>query len=106
MWALNGITDLPRDTLVRVKRGQTVIINMVNDNRWPHAMHLHGHHFKVLQEGEGADSLKGAWRDTTLIQGGESQKLVFPADNPGKWLLHCHMVEHTAGGMITWLEVT
>ncbi|MDH3949114.1 MAG: multicopper oxidase family protein [Gammaproteobacteria bacterium] len=102
MWAMNGVTDLPKKPLLRIKRGQTVIIDMINDNRWDHAMHLHGHHFKIMQK---ENSVGDAWRDTTLIQGGESQKLVFVADNPGKWLLHCHMVEHTAAGMITWLEV-
>ncbi|WP_338018609.1 multicopper oxidase domain-containing protein [Oricola indica] len=27
------------------------------------------------------------------------------ADNPGKWLYHCHMLEHAAAGMNTWFEV-
>ncbi|MDH3194981.1 MAG: multicopper oxidase domain-containing protein [Hyphomicrobiales bacterium] len=27
------------------------------------------------------------------------------ADNPGKWLIHCHMVEHMAAGMLTCFEV-
>jgi len=26
-------------------------------------------------------------------------------DNPGKWLLHCHMLSHQASGMKTWVEV-
>lgn len=27
------------------------------------------------------------------------------AGAPGKWLFHCHMLEHQAGGMVTWIEV-
>jgi FtsP/CotA-like multicopper oxidase with cupredoxin domain len=28
------------------------------------------------------------------------------ADNPGKWLFHCHMLEHAAAGMNTWFQVS
>ena len=65
----------------------------------PHAMHLHGHHF--------VDPARpGVWRDTALFDRGEQGSMQFVADNPGKWLLHCHMVEHMSGGMMTWFEVT
>ena len=33
------------------------------------------------------------------MQAGEKAKLIFLADNPGKWLFHCHMLEHAASGM-------
>jgi FtsP/CotA-like multicopper oxidase with cupredoxin domain len=36
---------------------------------------------------------------------GETVQIAFVADNPGDWLLHCHMLEHSAGGMMTWLRV-
>ena len=44
-------------------------------------------------------------RDTLLVQPGETVEVAFVADNPGNWLLHCHMVEHAAAGMMTWLRV-
>jgi FtsP/CotA-like multicopper oxidase with cupredoxin domain len=104
VWAFNqtvGMTDTP---LVSARRGQTVVIEMRNQNRWPHAMHLHGHHFRVIErEGNAVDD--DTWRDTELVQSGESVSIAFVADNPGKWLLHCHMLEHQVGGMTTWLEV-
>ncbi|VAX07178.1 Multicopper oxidase, partial [hydrothermal vent metagenome] len=31
--------------------------------------------------------------------------IAFVADNPGKWLFHCHMLEHAAAGMSSWFEV-
>ena len=73
---------------------------MVNDTAWPHAMHLHGHHFRVLGEGG-----PGPLRDTHLMGRGETAEIAFVADNPGDWLLHCHMLEHSAGGMMAWLRV-
>ena len=45
------------------------------------------------------------WRDTELVDAGERVRIAFVANNPGKWVFHCHMLEHQAAGMITWLEV-
>ena len=44
-------------------------------------------------------------RDTYLMQPGENADLIFIANNPGKWLFHCHMLEHHASGMIGYLSV-
>ena len=65
-------------------------------------MHIHGHHFINIDEGEGFDVV---WRDTFLLNPNDKKRLGFVADNPGKWLIHCHMIEHQAGGMVTWFEV-
>jgi FtsP/CotA-like multicopper oxidase with cupredoxin domain len=99
IWAINGIAGLPEKPLFSVRRGTAVSLNIDNDNSWPHAMHLHGHHFIY-------DKTPDYWRDTALFERGEKGSLRFIADNPGKWLVHCHMVEHMAGGMVTWFEVT
>ena len=98
IWAFNGIAGLPDSPLFRVKRGTAISLDMENDNRWPHAIHVHGHHFKE-------NSNLDIWRDTTLIKRQQKTSLKFIADNPGKWLIHCHMIEHQAGGMVTWFEV-
>lgn len=100
-WALNGIAGRPAAPLLTASVGETVRLAMVNDTAWPHAMHLHGHHVRRL----GADGTPGPLRDTLLVARGETAEVAFVADNPGKWLLHCHMLEHAAAGMTTWLEV-
>ena len=103
VWAFNGFAaELPQDPLVVASRGETVRIAMVNDTAWPHAMHLHGHHFRRL----GSDGRLGPLRDTVLIDRSDTAEIAFVADNPGNWLLHCHMLEHAASGMRTWLKVT
>ncbi len=99
VWAMNGVAGLPEAPLFRVTRGTAVSLELDNDTRWPHAMHVHGHHFVRA-------SAPGIWRDTVLIDPGERDALRFVADNPGRWLIHCHMAEHMAGGMLTWFEVT
>jgi len=99
VWAINGVVDMSDQPLFRVRRGTAISLDVKNDNNWPHAMHLHGHHFVHDKNPE-------FWRDTALFNRGEQGTMKFIADNPGKWLLHCHMVEHMAGGMVTWFEVT
>ena len=101
VWAFNGTAGMPDAPLATLDRGETARIRMINDTAWPHAMHLHGHHFRRL----GPDGRPGPLRDTTLVERGETAELAFVADNPGDWLLHCHMLEHAAAGMMTWLRV-
>ena len=102
IWAFNGMADMPSEPLMATDRGETVRIAMNNDTAWPHAMHLHGHHFRQV----GSDGSLGPLRDTLLMDRGETAEIAFVADNPGRWLLHCHMLEHAAGGMMTWISVS
>ena len=36
----------------------------------------------------------------------ETVRIAFVADNPGDWLVHCHMLEHSVAGMMSWFRVT
>lgn len=101
VWAFNGLAEMPKAPLVEAERGETVRIAIRNDTAWPHAMHLHGHHFRRIRPGKEP----GPLRDTLLMRRNEVAEIAFVADNPGDWLLHCHMLEHSAGGMMTWLRV-
>ncbi|MEQ8334344.1 multicopper oxidase family protein [Nisaea sp.] len=100
-WAFNGQAEMTDTPLLSARTGETIRIRMDNRTRWPHAMHLHGHHFRQVLDEE----RMGPLRDTLLMQSGETTEIAFVADNPGNWLLHCHMVEHSAAGMMTWLRV-
>ncbi|MCV3273470.1 multicopper oxidase family protein [Roseobacter sinensis] len=101
VWAMGGMADMAATPLIEADRGETIRIAITNDTAWPHAMHLHGHHFRQISS-EGA---AGPLRDTLLMVRGETAEIAFVAENPGDWLLHCHMLEHSAGGMMTWLRV-
>ena len=82
-----------------------MIIKSDNQTGWIHGMHVHGHHFQIVKR-KGALQQNADWRDTFIIDRDEKVEIAFVADNPGKWLLHCHMLEHAAAGMQTWFEVT
>jgi FtsP/CotA-like multicopper oxidase with cupredoxin domain len=62
-------------------------------------MHLHGHHMRVLSR-DGVP-VRGSpwWVDTLNVQDGEEYEVAFRADNPGVWMLHCHILDHAAAGL-------
>ena len=90
LWAFNKEIGNYEKLLTNVKKNDVVILNVWNDTRWPHSMHLHGHHFFVNSI-EFTNYNNYILRDTYLIQPNEKSKLIFLADNPGKWLFHCHI---------------
>lgn len=102
IWALSGHTGTDQAPILRVKRGQSARLRLANETRFAHGIHLHGHHFFELK----ADGGLGDLRDTSLVMANESRDIACVFDNPGKWLLHCHMLGHQAAGMKTWVEVT
>lgn len=104
IWALAGLSSSGHEgpPLFRVKQGQTVVLTLPNRTAFPHAMHVHGHHFRVLD----GDGWKPYWLDTVFVNSDRTEQIAFVADNPGKWMIHCHMLEHQETGMATWFEVT
>ncbi len=101
IWAFNNISDLPTDPFGSFQIGETARITFVNDTSFPHGIHLHGHHFYEVDQ----DGNLGDLRDTTLVNPTESRDIICVFDNPGRWLLHCHMLSHAVGGMRTWVNV-
>jgi FtsP/CotA-like multicopper oxidase with cupredoxin domain len=105
LWAING--TVPEDLyaappLLTFARGETQVVTLENRTRWRHPIHLHGHSFHVLGEA----GLDGApIRDSVLLQPDEAARIAFVADNPGRWMLHCHVLEHQASGMMGVVEV-
>lgn len=101
IWAFNNTSDLQPEPFGSFERGETARITLVNDTSFPHGIHLHGHHFYEVA----ADGTLGDLRDTTLVDAGESRDVICVFDNPGRWMLHCHMLSHSVGGMRTWVNV-
>ena len=97
-WLMDGRTWADHKPLV-VTKGQRVEMEVSNRSAMAHPMHLHGHHFQVTAL-NGAP-LSGAVRDTVLVPANGSARVAFDADNPGRWLFHCHNLYHIAVGMMT-----
>jgi FtsP/CotA-like multicopper oxidase with cupredoxin domain len=90
--------------LFSVKRGRTVMLGIVNRTNVAHAMHLHGHHFRLLDSLD--DGWKPFWLDTLPIPASQIGRIAFVADNPGKWLIRCHRMDEQETSMAQWFAVT
>ncbi|WP_429811697.1 multicopper oxidase family protein [Ensifer sp. B1-9] len=97
-WRIEGGDDLG------VRQGERIEIVMRNMSMMSHPMHLHGHHFQVV--GIGEKTLGGAVRDTVLVPPMGSVNVIFDANNPGRWPLHCHNLYHMASGMMSFVAYT
>ena len=86
--------------LFALELGRSYEMEIVNDTAWPHPIHLHGHVFRVL-----AGPAEGEWRDTLLVEPGRRATVAFVADNPGDWMLHCHILDHQESGMAAFVRV-
>ncbi|KAK8012590.1 hypothetical protein PG991_009965 [Apiospora marii] len=82
----------------------------------PHPMHLHGSDFVVLGQGNttwNETTSPEQWfrydnpprRDTALLPAGGFLAMAFRPDNPGAWLLHCHIAWHASSGLALQLLV-
>ncbi len=78
---------------------------MMNGEMW-HPIHLHGHRMRLLNAAGGVTS--PPIKDTILIRpvgaGASTQTVQFLADNPGRWVIHCHDVMHMSLGMMTLFQ--
>jgi FtsP/CotA-like multicopper oxidase with cupredoxin domain len=101
-WPQNGHEHLP-PPLMSFSRGTPVRLQFNNTTPHMHPMHLHGHTFKVLS----ASKMKRPvhWADTVLVLPEERVEIAFVADNPGNWMIHCHIIEHQDTGMMGWFRV-
>nr|WP_281722575.1 multicopper oxidase family protein [Nitrosomonas nitrosa] len=105
-WAINGVVAQGHvhDPLVTLDRGKSYVLDMINDTAWHHPIHLHGHSFRVIAR-DGKPTLHREWQDTVLMKPRERVEIALVADNPGNWMIHCHILEHQAAGMMGVIRV-
>ncbi len=101
-WLINGEQhhhDAP------VKVGELQVWELVNETGMDHPFHLHGFFFQVIAI-DGAPVVPTSWADTVNIAAKGRVTIAFrPDDRPGKWMYHCHILEHHAAGMMGHFEV-
>ncbi len=96
---LNGKAG-PAATPLVVRQGDRVRIRFINLGMDHHPMHLHGHTFYVTGT-EGGRIPETAWwpGNTVLVGVAQARAIEFVADNPGDWMLHCHLPHHMMNQM-------
>jgi plastocyanin len=88
-----------------LKAGERVRVRLINVGSLPHAMHTHGHIFKIVATDGNPVPPAAQWRkDTILVGPGERYDLEITAYNPGVWMFHCHMPNHGENGMMTTIN--
>ncbi|KAH9491785.1 hypothetical protein Btru_029498 [Bulinus truncatus] len=103
---------------------ELVILDEGKPSHAYHPIHLHGHRFRVLAMDRLGDSTSLAAvkeldrqgkinrttsgapvKDTVIVPDGGYTVIRFRADNPGIWLLHCHVEFHAETGMALLFQV-
>ena len=73
-----------------------------------HPMHVHGVHFQVVSRVGGRNTIlpqERAWKDTVLVAPKEKVQVIMKFQQPGKFVVHCHNLEHEDDGMMLNFEV-
>jgi FtsP/CotA-like multicopper oxidase with cupredoxin domain len=107
-WTVNGKV-MPDDghahePILELALGRSYVLELVNDTQWHHPIHLHGHVFRVITR-DGKPTRRREWLDTVLIDPRSRAEIALVADNPGNWMIHCHILEHQASGMMAVIRV-
>jgi len=82
-----------------------------------HPIHLHGEYFQIISRAVDEDHMDdyatmrdgfidGGWKDTVLVTSGERVRIVKPFhDFKGRFMFHCHNLEHADMGMMREFSV-
>ncbi|TFK71721.1 laccase lcc5 [Pluteus cervinus] len=96
---------LPSGSVYVLPRNKVVELTIPGlDIGGPHPFHLHGHNFQVIRT---ADSSTPNWKNpvirdvvsTGTATGGSNVTIRFNTNNPGPWILHCHIDWHLELGL-------
>ena len=106
LWSVNGVsmTGHHHEPFLTLDRDEPYVLAMRNSTLFHHPIHFHGHAFRILSR-NGRPSRRREWQDTVLMAPNESIEIGFVADNPGAWMIHCHIQEHQAGGMMGVIRI-
>jgi FtsP/CotA-like multicopper oxidase with cupredoxin domain len=81
------------------------IWNIKNEGEMDHPFHLHGMFFKVLDvNGEPPDHQ--GWKDTVNLKHPATMRIAIRYGGVGRWMYHCHILEHAENGMMAELVLS
>ena len=102
---INGkMLDMSRVDIT-ARLGATEIWQVENLVGMDHPFHLHGFQFQVIER-NGVPERVRRWKDTVNVPKHETVRFVVRYDDhPGKWMFHCHILDHEDHGMMGVLEI-
>jgi bilirubin oxidase len=97
---INGRTMDMNRVDERARLGATEIWTVENLVGMDHPFHLHGFQFQVLDR-NGVPEPFPSWKDTVNVPRHEAVRFIVRFDDfPGKWMFHCHILDHQDHGMM------
>lgn len=91
---------------IHARLNTTEIWEVQNVVGMDHPFHIHGGQFQVLDR-DGVPEPFTSWKDLVNVPKHSSVRIVIHfADYPGKWMYHCHILNHEDEGMMGILELT
>lgn len=102
---INGkLMDMDRID-VSARLGATEIWTIENLVGMDHPFHLHGFQFQLLDR-DGVPEKYRSWKDTVNVPKHSTARFIVRFENhPGKWMFHCHILDHEDNGMMGVLEI-
>ena len=107
-WQINGLGYDPNRIDARPRLGSTEVWTFVNNSNRVHPMHLHGFLFRMMERSSGPVALadKLGWKDTVGVLPNETVSvLAWFAPYSGKYVFHCHSLEHADKAMMLQMEI-
>jgi manganese oxidase len=108
-FTLNG-ESFPATHTLTTYPGDKALIHLINLGSMEHPMHLHGMHFQeIAQDGDALPAPISM--DTISTEPGTTYDIQLKPNNLGKWLFHCHIVDHVVDangqmtGLVTFIDV-
>ncbi len=87
----------------RAKAGRTVVLSLINRAKVTVVIHVHGHHFRLLDRLD--DGWKPFWADTIAIDAGQTLRVAFAAEYAGHWLIEAAETNWSAPKLLRWFSV-
>jgi len=103
-WKINGQVH-PVKPLFTFKTGDVVLFTLQNMNNPNHPFHLHGQFFEIISRNGLPVTDEPGLRDTVLVSIQERVVIKAYLDNPGRWMFHCHNLEHAHYGMMAHIKI-
>ena len=93
-WTINGLPFDPGHDFARPQLGTTETWRLVTD--FHHRIHLHLGHFQVLSREIGEPgAYDHGWKDTIDLRPTQEAAIIVRFDDyPGRFVFHCHNLEH------------
>jgi spore coat protein A, manganese oxidase len=104
IWLINGKPFDPMRMDARPELGSTEVWYLTSDLH--HPVHLHLVHFQVLSHAGRPTAIDGGWKDTVDLGPGQTAKIIARFDGyKGRYVFHCHNLEHEDMAMMGNFEV-